>query len=252
MLRYGHLCVSGCKCSARFKRKRPVVRAACDLLPAGTFRRPALFKRGDEVQFAAPDRRIIRRIQLRTFGIITCVIYEGATPQYVVTTASTTSKEYTLVEDKLSRAATVDPDFALQGSELVLRGAEATTTAMADQPRVVLTLDVVVEDVTLDDFEGAEDGIDELSIEAATEELAQAQTTGMATFEARLSVLDAAIRTKLKAQYDELLAAQSEAHNRVLLAIEAQRIDFDKAVNTHRHWHQHRVSQPAWRQPTHV
>lgn len=73
-------CNSECKCSARFKRQRPIVRAAGDLLPAGTFRRPPLFKRGDEVQFAAPDRGI----QLRNFGSITSVIYDGAAPQYVV------------------------------------------------------------------------------------------------------------------------------------------------------------------------
>ena len=64
-------CGSECKCSTRFKRQRPIVRAACDLLPVGTFRRPPLFKCGDEVQFAAPDRRI----RLRTFGTITSVVY---------------------------------------------------------------------------------------------------------------------------------------------------------------------------------
>ena len=44
-----------------------------------------------------------------------------------------------------------------------------------------------------DDFEGAEEGIDEKSIKDATEELALAQGTVLATFEARLSARDEAL-----------------------------------------------------------
>ena len=211
-----------------FKSQRPIVRAACDLLPVGTFRRPPLFKCGDEVQFAAPDRRI----RLRTFGTITSVVYDGAVPQYVVTTASTLSRQYTVLEDRLERAAAVDPDFALRDSELVLRGASAATTDLTDHPRVVLTLDVVDENITADDFEGAEEGVDETSVDDVTDELALAQDTVMATFEARLLAHNAEIEARLRAQYDKMLATQSDAHSRVLLAMEAQRIDFDKAVNT--------------------
>jgi len=96
----------------------------------------------------------------------------------------------------------------------------------------VLTLDVVDENITADDFEGAEEGVDETSSEDVTDELALAQTTVMATFEARLSAHNVEIETRLRTQYDKMLATQSDAHSRVLLAMKAQRIDFDKAVNT--------------------
>ena len=113
-----------------------------------------------------------------------------------------------------------------------MRGASAATTDLTDHPRVVLTLDVVDENITADDFEGAEEGVDETSVDDVTDELALAQDTVMATFEARLLAHNAEIEARLRAQYDKMLATQSDAHSRVLLAMKAQRIDFDKAVNT--------------------
>ena len=91
-------CVDGCNFALRLKRRRPVVRVSSDEWPADTFKCPALYKRGDTVQFVAPDRRI----QLRTFGTIVAVTYSGATPLYVVATTNTTSKQYTLAEHMLS------------------------------------------------------------------------------------------------------------------------------------------------------
>ena len=81
----GH-CYDGCKCSLRLKRKRPVVHAPAADIADGTFKRPALFKKGDAVEFASPERRI----QVRTFGTVESVQHVGAQPYYTVTSTKGT------------------------------------------------------------------------------------------------------------------------------------------------------------------
>ena len=106
-------CADGCKCSLKLKRKRPMVHAPAADLADGTFKRPPLFKQGDAVEFAAPERRI----KVRTFGLVDAVKHVGAQPYYVVTSAKGTI--YSFSEDCLRRKGSVDPNFALHGSELV-------------------------------------------------------------------------------------------------------------------------------------
>ena len=64
----------------KLKRKRPVVHAPAADLAEGTFKRPALFRKGDAVEFVAPERRI----KLRMFGTIQSVQHMGAQPYYTV------------------------------------------------------------------------------------------------------------------------------------------------------------------------
>jgi hypothetical protein len=93
------------------------------------------FQRGDAVLFLAPDRRI----QLRTLGTVVAVAYAGSTPQYVVACTSAPCRQYTLAEDKLSCRSGTDPDFALQGPQLVLRTDSTTVAADAHASDVART-----------------------------------------------------------------------------------------------------------------
>ena len=111
----GH-CAGACKCSLKLKRKRPLVRAPTADLAAGTFKRPALFKKHDAVEFLAPDRRI----RVRTFGTIESVQHVGALPHYTVVTAK--GMIYSFAEDALRSRGPADDNFALQGSTLVTIG----------------------------------------------------------------------------------------------------------------------------------
>ena len=98
----GH-CDDGCKCSLRLKRKRPVVHAPAADIADGTFKRPALFRKGDAVEFASPERRI----QVRTFGTVESVQHVGAQPYYTVT--STKGTIYSFSEDCLRSRGASDP-----------------------------------------------------------------------------------------------------------------------------------------------
>ena len=88
-------CADGCKCSWKLKRKRPLVHAPAADLAEGTFKRPALFRKGDAVEFVAPERRI----RLRTFGTIQSVQHVGAQPYYTAVSAKGTI--YSFSEDCL-------------------------------------------------------------------------------------------------------------------------------------------------------
>jgi hypothetical protein len=198
----------------KLKRKRPVVRAPAADLAVGTFKRPALFKQHDAVEFLAPDRRI----RVRTFGTIESVQHIGAQPHYTVVSAKGTI--YSFAEDSLRSRGPSDDNFALQGSTLVTIGDLSTT-------HTVLTLDSVdeaVEDVD-EDFSGAEAGqaSAEDAAAVAAEELSRAQSTVLMTsFEARLQERDDAIQGQLRSQLEALVSKQELAHERMLLALSTQ------------------------------
>jgi hypothetical protein len=156
-----------------------VVHAPAADIADGTFKRPALFKKGDAVEFASPERRI----QVRMFGVVESVQHVGAQPYYTVT--STKGTIYSFSEDCLRSRGATDPKFALRGSELVTIG-DLTTTG------TVLMLDVVDEEAIADADDGYADAVDgqdsaEQAAAVAAEDLILAQTTVlMASFEARL------------------------------------------------------------------
>jgi hypothetical protein len=181
----------------KLKRKRSVVHAPAADIADGTFKRPALFRKGDAVEFASPERRI----QVRTFGTIDSVQHVGAQPYYTVTSAKGTI--YSFSEDCLRSRGTSDPNFALRGSELVTIGDLTTTDT-------VLTLDAVDEvyEDADDGYADAASGQDsaEQAAADATEELALAQQTVLMTsFEARLQESDAAVQAQLRAQLDAVV-----------------------------------------------
>ena len=89
------IAIAAARCSMKLKRKRPVVHAPAADLADGTFKRPPLFRKGDAVEFASPERRI----QVRTFGTIDSVHHMGAQPYYTVTSAKGTI--YSFSEDCL-------------------------------------------------------------------------------------------------------------------------------------------------------
>ena len=217
----GH-CVSGCRCSMKLKRKRAIVHAPAADLPHGTFKRPPLFRKGDAVEFASPERRI----QVRTFGTIDSVHHMGAQPYYTVTSAKGTI--YSFSEDCLRSRGTTDPNFALRGSELVTIGDLTTTDT-------VLTLDAVEEvyedaDDGYADAAAGQDNAEQAAADAA-EDLALAQTTVlMASFESRLQERDAAVQEQLRAQLDAVVIRQELAHERMLQALSAQSSASDARV----------------------
>ena len=210
----GH-CAGGGRCSLKLKRKRPVVRAPAADLAVGTFKRPTLFRKGDAVEFVAPDRRI----KVRTFGTIESVHHVGAQPHYTVVSAKGTI--YSFSEDCLRSRGPSDDNFALQDSTLVTIGDLSTTNT-------VLTLDSVdeaVEDVD-EDFLEAEAGqaSAEDAAAAAVEELSRAQSAVlMASFDARLQERDAAVQEQLRSQLEALVSKQELAHERMLLMLSSQR-----------------------------
>ena len=183
-------------------------------LADGTFKRPPLFRKGDAVEFASPERRI----QVRTFGTVDSVHHVGAQPYYTVTSAKGTI--YSFSEGCLRSRGASDPNFALRGSELVTIG-DLTTT------HTVLTLGVV-DEVTEDADDGYADaaaGQDnaEQSAADAAEDLVLAQTTVlMASFETRLQERDAAVQAQLRAQLDAVVIQQELAHERMLQTLSAQ------------------------------
>ena len=216
----GH-CADGCKCSLKLKRKRPVVHAPAADLAGGTFKRPALFKKGDAVEFIALERRI----KIRTFGTIESVQHMGAQPYYTV--ASTKGTIYSFSEDCLRSMGASDTNFALQGSELVTIS-DLTTT---DMVIVLDAVDKAVEDAD-EDFTGAEAGQDSAEDAAATaaEELARAQSTVLMTsFETRLQERNEAIQEQLRSQLEALVSKQELAPERIILAMSAQRSDISDA-----------------------
>ena len=143
-------CADGCRCSLKLKRKRPVVHAPAADLADGTFKRPPLFQEGDAVEFTAPERRI----KVRTFGIVSAVRHAGAQPYYVVT--STRGTIYSFSEDCLRRKGSIDPNFALRGSQLVTIGdTDSVGTILMLEP-----VDEVVDESADDLYADAEYGQD--------------------------------------------------------------------------------------------
>ena len=209
----GH-CADGCKCSLKLKRKRPCVRAPAADLAVGTFKRPALFKKDDAVEFLAPDRRI----KVRTFGTVESVQHVGAQPYYTVVNAKGTI--YSFSEDCLRSRGPSDDNFALQGSTLVTIG-DLTTT---DMVLMLDSVDEAVEDVD-EDFSGAEAG------QASAEDAAAAAAEDLSSrafscvddgFETRLQERDDAVQEQLRSQLEQLVSKQELAHERMLLALSAQ------------------------------
>ena len=209
----GH-CDSGYRCSMKLKRKRPVVQAPAADLADGTFKRPPLFRKGDAVEFASPERRI----QVRTFGTIDSVHHVGAQPYYMVTSIKGTI--YSFSEDCLRSRGSTDPNFALRGSELVTIG--DITTA-----NTVLTLDMVEEsaedaDDGYSDAAAGQDTTEQAAVDAAEELALAQQTVLMTSFEARLQERDAAVQAQLRAQLDAVVVRQELAHERMLLTLRTQ------------------------------
>ena len=186
-------CADGCKCSLKLKRKRPMARAPAADLADGTFKRPPRFKQGDAVEFAAPERRI----KVRTFGVVDAVKHVGAQPYYVVTSARGTI--YSFSEDCLRCRGSVDPNFALLGSELVtIDDISAVGTVLTLEP-----VDEVFDESADDPYADAEAGQDNSSSEAAMspDDVARAQAAVlMTTFESRLQEHSEAVQGKLHAQ----------------------------------------------------
>ena len=95
----------------------------------------------------------------------------------------------------------------------------------------VLMLDVVDEEAVEDADDGYADaaaGQDsaEQAAAAAAEDLMRAQTTVlMASFETRLQERDVAVQAQLQSQLEALVNKQELAHERMLLAMSAQRCD---------------------------
>ena len=119
-------------------------------LADGTFKRPPLIQEGDAVEFAAPERRI----KVRTFGVVSAVKHVGAQPYYVVTSAKGTI--YSFSEDCLRRKGSVDPNFALRGSQLVTIGdTDSVGTVLMLEP-----VDEVVDEGADDLYADAEYGQD--------------------------------------------------------------------------------------------
>ena len=215
-------CADGCKCSLRLKRKRPLVHAPAADLADGTFKRPPLFKEGDAVEFAAPERRI----KVRTFGIVDAVKHVGAQPYYVVTSAKGTV--YSFSEDCLRSKGAADPKFALQGSELVTIGDinAAGTILMLE------SVDEVIDETDDDLYTDAEAGQDNAADAAATSPDDMARTRAailMTSFESRLQEHSEAIESKLHSQLEALVSKQELAHERFILAMSAQRSDMSDA-----------------------
>ena len=225
-------CASGCRCSARLKRRRPMIRAPAADLPGGTFKRPPLFRKGDAVEFAAPERRI----QVRTFGTVDDVQHVGAEPRYVVTSVKGTV--YSFAEDCLRSRGATDPVFALQGSELVtINDLTTAGTSQAEDPpshhHMVLMLDTVPE-ADDDEFPDAEAGQDVAEQEAAdaVSELASAQSTVMATFEARLQQRDEDVQAKLQEQFAAITARQEQAYQRMLLTLSTHQAETQRRADS--------------------
>ena len=161
---------------------------------------------------------------MRTCGTVDDVQHVGAEPRYVVT--SVKGIVYTFAEDCLRSKGATDPVFALQGSELVTINLTTAGTSQADSPpshhHVVLMLDTVPE-VDDDDFADAEAGQDVADKEAAdaVSELASAQSSVMATFEARLQQRDEDVQGKLQEQLAAITMKQEQAYERMLLTLSA-------------------------------
>jgi hypothetical protein len=189
-----------------------VVHAPAADLAEGMFKRPPLFKEGDAVEFAAPERRI----KVRTFGLVNAVKHVGAQPYYVVTSAKGTI--YSFSEDCLRHKGSVDPNFALRGPELV-------TISSIDAVGTVLMLesvDEVVDESADDLYADAEAGHDNSADAAATspEDMARAQAALlMTTFESRLQEHSEAVQSKLHSQLEALVSKQQLAHERMLLTL---------------------------------
>ena len=209
----GH-CDSGYRCSMKLKRKRPIVHAPAADLADGTFKRPPLFRKGDAVEFASPERRI----RVRTFGTVDSVHHMGAQPYYMVTSVKGTV--YSFSEECLRSRGSTDPNFALRGSELVTIG-DLTTT------HTVLTLDVV-EEITEDADDGyadaaaGQDNAEQAAVDAAEELALAQQTVLMTSFEARLQERDAAVQAQLRAQLEAVVVRQELAHERMLQMLSTQ------------------------------
>ena len=192
-----------------------MVHAPAADLADGTFKRPPLFKEGDVVEFAAPERRI----KVRTFGIVDAVKHVGAQPYYVVTSAKGTI--YSFAEGCLRHKGSVDPNFALRGSELV-------TISDTDAVGTVLMLESVdkVCDESADDlYADAEAGQDNSAdgVAVSPDDMARAQVAlMMTTFESRLQEHSEAAQSKLHSQLEALVSKQELAHERMLLTLSTQ------------------------------
>ena len=152
---------------------RPMVHAPAADLVDGTFKRPPLLKKGDAVEFAAPERRI----KVRTFGTVDVVKHVGAQPYYIVTSVNGTI--YSFSEDCLRGEGAAGPNFALQGSELVTIGdinAAGTVLMLESVDEVIYETD--------DDFTDAEAGQDNAGDAAAASAEDMARTQAAVTYRA--------------------------------------------------------------------
>ena len=91
---------------------------------------------------------------MRTFGVVNAVKHVGAPPYYVVTSAKGTI--YSFSEDCLRRKGSIDPNFALRGSQLVtICDTDAVGTVLMLEP-----VDEVVDESADDLYADAEYGQD--------------------------------------------------------------------------------------------
>ena len=133
---------------------------------------------------------------------------------------------------------TTDPVFALQGSVLVTIDDLTTTgTSQAENPpshhHMVIMLDAVAEGDD-DEFPDAEAGQDVAEKEAAdaVSELASAQSTVMATFEARLLQRDEDVQAKLQEQLVAITARQELAYQRMLLTLSTHQAEMQQRADS--------------------